>query len=178
MKRVLIITFYFPPNPTIGSQRSYRLAKYLPKYGWEPIILIPKLYGELPSNGMKVVQTEYKDIIKIYKSRLGFDDSKSLREQLCTANAENFYETLKGKVVKLLKEIMTFPDQTKGWNKFALKSAIELLAHEKINAIISSSPPVTTHLIAKKIKLKTNIPWIADLRDLWSQNHFNDINNL
>lgn len=178
MRKVLIITFYFPPNPTVGSQRPYRLAKYLPKYGWEPIILTPKLKAESQPKGIRVVQTEYKDIIKTYKSKLGFDDSKSLREQIGSGTENVSNATLLSKALKLLTEIVTFPDPTKGWNRFALNTAIKLLAEEKINAVISSSPPITTHLISKKIKFKTNIPWIADLRDLWSQNHFNNKNNL
>jgi len=53
----------------------------------------------------------------------------------------------------------------------AIKKADEFLKKEKIEAIISSSPPVTAHIIATELKRKYKIPWIADLRDLWTQNH-------
>lgn len=72
---------------------------------------------------------------------------------------------------KYYREIAHYPDSEKGWKPFAVKAGDELLQNEDIDAIISSSSPVTTNIIAKELKKKHKIPWVADFRDLWSQNH-------
>ncbi|MEM3640454.1 MAG: glycosyltransferase, partial [Candidatus Bathyarchaeia archaeon] len=72
---------------------------------------------------------------------------------------------------KYYREIIHYPDSEKGWKPFAVKAADKLLQNEKIDAIISSSSPVTAHIIARELKAKYKIPWIADFRDLWTQNH-------
>ena len=69
------------------------------------------------------------------------------------------------------REITHYPDSEKGWKPFAVKAGDKLLQNEDIDAMISSSSPVTSHLIAKELKSKHKIPWVADFRDLWTQNH-------
>ncbi len=69
------------------------------------------------------------------------------------------------------REIAHYPDSEKGWKPFAVKAGDELLQNENIDAIISSSSPVTCHIVAKELKKIHKIPWVADLRDLWTQNH-------
>jgi len=69
------------------------------------------------------------------------------------------------------REIAHYPDSEKGWKPFAVKAGDKLLQNEDVDAMISSSSPVTCHLIARELKEKHRIPWIADFRDLWTQNH-------
>lgn len=172
MKKVLIVSFYFPPCINIGAQRPYRLAKYLSHYGWEPIILTKKLPGK-PPNGIRIIETEYKDIIRSVKSIFGFDSQKGIHEQIHIQESKNYdYSLWKSKIIKFLREAIAFPDDFIGWHKFAIKSACDLLDKEHIDAIISTSYPVTSHLIASKLKKKYHVPWVADFRDLWTQNHY------
>ena len=172
MKKVLIISYFFPPSNAIGAQRPYRLAKYFPQFGWEAIVLTPKLSGK-PPEGIKIIETDYKDIVSGIKSKVGFSPEKGVHEQLGIAVSRDFnYPTWKSKIIKFAKEIVGYPDNKKGWIKFAVESASEFLSKEKVDVIISTSGPVTTHLIARKLKLKHNIPWIADFRDLWTQNPY------
>jgi len=72
---------------------------------------------------------------------------------------------------KYYREIAHYPDSEKGWKPFAAKAGDELLQNEDIDAMISSSSPVTCHLIARELKERHKIPWVADFRDLWTQNH-------
>jgi len=172
MIKVLIISYNFPPRSTIGSQRPYRISKYLPQYGWEPIVLTASLPGR-PPEGIRVIETDFKDTIKGIKSKAGFNTEETLHEQLGIAVSKDYnYPTIKSKVIKMASELIAFPDKKKGWYEFALQSATKLLSKEKVDIIISTSAPVTSHLIAKKLKKDFKIPWIADLRDLWTQNHF------
>ncbi len=168
MKRVLIISYCFPPGNGVGGQRPYRLAKYFPKYRIEPIVLTVKLPGKLPE-GLNVIQTNYKDVTSILKSKFRFSPQQSMNEQLSiTINKNHNYLSLRSKIFKLLKEIIIFPDVNKGWYKYALNSASEFLDKEMVDVIISTSPPIVSHLIARKLKRKYQIPWIADLRDPWT----------
>jgi glycosyltransferase involved in cell wall biosynthesis len=75
-------------------------------------------------------------------------------------------------VIKLWEEIFAYPDFVSGWRKPAVNFANKLINSECIDAIISSSGPPTCNLIAKDLKEKHDIPWIADFRDLWTQNHY------
>ena len=126
-----------------------------------------------------MIETEYKDIIELYKSRLGFNKYKSLHAQLGIKVTKNYtYPTLRGKTIKLIREFITYPDPRKCWKKSAINSIYELITKEHIDALISTSPPATAHLIANHIKQSSAIPWVADFRDLWTQNHFYEKNRV
>ena len=174
LKKVLIIAYLFPPRPGIGAQRPFKLAKYLPMYGWEPVILTPKLHGN-PPEGYRVIETDYRDNVSYLKSKIGFKSDKGVHQQLGITVSKNYdHSSFKSKLLKIGKEIACFPDEQIGWFKYALKKAEGLLLRENIDVILSTSYPVTSHLIARKLKHKFNIPWIADFRDPWTQNPYVD----
>lgn len=161
-----------PPSQNIGAQRPYKLAKYFPKFGWEPIILTIKTPGR-SINGIRIIETDYKDIVSSLKLKIGFNAQKGLHEQLGIKESKNYiYSSWRSKIIKLLREIIAFPDDFIGWQKYALQSASYFLDREKVDAMISTSYPVTSHLIAHTLKSRYNIPWVADFRDLWTQNHY------
>ena len=171
MKRVLIVTYHFPPRPTIGSVRLRGLAKYLPEFGWQPVILTPELPDD-PEPGIEVVQTQYHDIARRWKNRLGFSPDEMLRQQIETASSSKF-KTLKGRINKYMakvgSDIIAYPDRERDWYRFACAAGNEVMRQGNICAMISSSLPATCHLIARDIKTRWNVPWIADLRDPWTQ---------
>lgn len=71
-------------------------------------------------------------------------------------------------------EIFFLPDARVGWNKFAFQAACKLIDEEKIDAIITTSPPHSTQLVGLKLKKKYNLPWLADLRDPWTGIYYYD----
>jgi len=71
-----------------------------------------------------------------------------------------------------MKGFIVYPDEQKHWQPFGVETGYKLLQKEKFDALISSAGPVTAHLIAKELKERSGIPWIADFRDLWTQNHY------
>lgn len=171
-KKVLIITWYFPPRPDVGSLRLRGLAKYLKDYDWTPIILT----GQLPQGpriNCRMVETPYHDVVGSWKEKFGFDPNKTIKAQTkILSNKESFKNSLVEFALNRVGEIIAYPDSLKGWYAYAIKYARKILESEDIAAIISSSRPVTCHLIAKELKEEYKIPWIADLRDLWTQNHY------
>ena len=169
MKKVLIVA-YFPPHPQ-ASPRILGLAKYLPEFGWKSVILTAPVGANLDSK-FRVIETGYRDVLGFWKKLLGLNPKYELTR---TRVKDGIGITSKNFIfdffLTFCAAIITYPDSDRGWKLFAVKAGSELLQNEDIAAIISSSSPVTTHLIAKELKMKHKIPWIADLRDLWTQNH-------
>jgi len=167
MKKVLIIGYLWPYLS--GSIRIIRLAKSLPEFGWEPIILTAPLRGK-PDIRFRIVETPYRDALGFWKRLFGLDLDKDIRMQV----KERFGATSKNSLIDFILarggEIIYYPDSHKGWKPFAIKAGSELLQKENIDAMISIWP-VTSHLIASDLKAKYRIPWVADFPDLWSQNH-------
>lgn len=172
MRRVLLITYHYPPRPDIGSVRPGGLAKYLPQFGWEPIILTPRL-PDGPRLPARVIETEYRDVLGDWKTRFRLDVGRGLHEQLklpisCVPRTK----LLHTKVIDWVKSVVAYPDPMKGWLSFAVEAVRELQRNERIDAVLSTAPPVTCHLIGRRAKEILKCPWVADFRDLWTQNHY------
>ena len=176
MNKVLIITYYWPPSGGAGVQRWLKFSKYLPEFGWEPVILTvdPRyaafavtdnsLIDDIPSS-LRVYSTPATDYFRIYGKN---------RSKIPSAGfANSLNNTLKEKVLRFIRGNFFIPDPRKGWNKFAFKKACELIESEGINHVITTSPPHSTQLIGLKIRKKyKNIKWIADLRDPWTDIYY------
>lgn len=167
MKKVLIISYYFAQNESIGSIRLQGLTKFLPYFGWEPTILTIKANKKTNSNN-RIIETPYDDILIKWKKRLGLKPEETVKGRLNLPVHKN-KKTFVDNIYNWWEEIFAYPDANKGWYKYAVDAGDKLLENESFDAIISSSSPVTTHLIAKKLKDKHDIPWIADLRPMDSK---------
>jgi glycosyltransferase involved in cell wall biosynthesis len=179
MKKVLIIANLYHASPRIPA-----ITKYLPDFGWEPTILTvpikedPRHRLYFPSGfeeKVRIIEAPYKgDVFQFWRKLFrffGFNTNKSIlnqiKEDVGIKSQKSFIDFL----FNLYMTFFAYPDEEKGWIKPALKSATDLFEKEKFDIIISSSSPVTTHIIAHNLKRKYKIPWLADLRDLWTQNH-------
>jgi glycosyltransferase involved in cell wall biosynthesis len=171
-KRVLIVTYYFPPRAGVASIRLKGLAKYLPHFGWEVVVLTARLPGE-PDRRFKVVQTHYPgDVSAIFKERLGLQPDKGFQEQIgIPLEIREGKSSFTKKVVIKLKGIFAYPDEQKYWYKYAVEEGKKLLRKRRFDALVSSSGPVTAHLIAKALRKEHDLVWVADMRDLWTQGH-------
>lgn len=173
MKKVLIVGFNFK-NDAIGSIRLRGLAKYLPRFGWEPTILTVKRSGDFDSN-LRIIETEYQDLFEKWKRNLHLKPKESIKNQFNVSDGKSDNYSIKthliNSFIKIWVELFAYPDSKKNWYGSALDASDDLFNNNAFDAIISSSRPVTSHLIANELKKKFKIPWIADLRDLWTQNH-------
>jgi len=171
MKKVLVIGYLWPFRG--GSGRTWGLAKYLGRLDWEPVVLTAPLNekGELPC---KVIETDYPgDIFSRWRhvlSHFGLNTRESISEQIKKRLGLTSERTLLDAFVNRYQEIFAYPDSEKRWEKPAVQAACRLLEQEKMDAMISVWP-MTSHLIAKALKEKYHLPWIADFPDPWSQNH-------
>ena len=172
-KRVLIITYFFPPRQHIASLRPRGLAKYLIEFGWQPVILTVDLPKALDTR-FQVVRTPYPgDVSALLKNKLRLNSEKGFQEQIgIPKSIRGGRHSLPGKIIRLIKELFAYPDEQKAWLPYGIKAGCNILKNDDFNAIISTSGPETTHLIAAMLKNKYFLPWVADFRDLWSQNHY------
>ena len=168
MKKVLIIAHFWPYRS--GSGRVIGLAKYLTEFGWQPIILTAPL-SEKPDPRFRVIETGYHDVLGFWKRLFGFNSNEGIRSQVKKSLGVTSKKSFIDFFINAIGAIFLYPDVHKGWKPFAIKAGSELLQNEDIDAMISIWP-VTSHIIAKELKIKNKIPWIADYPDLWSQNHY------
>ena len=173
---VLIITYYWPPSGGAGVQRWLKFSKYLPEFGWAPIILTVdqadaaypvtdnSLRDDVPSS-VKVYTTPATNYFNIYKK-----DKSRIPSAGFANNVDN---TFKGKFFRFVRGNFFIPDPRRGWNKYAFKKACELIETAGIRHVITTSPPHSTQLIGLKIKKRyPAIKWIADLRDPWTDIYY------
>lgn len=168
MRRVLLITFQYPPSQDIGAVRPKGLAKYLPRFGWEPVVLVPKLpTGNRPPQG--VIETGYRDVVASFKAKIGLDPNRGMQQQLDLKTSSQPGVVLPhGKLITWARTIVSYPDKTKGWIPFAVQAIQDLAKTDRMDAILSTSPPITVNLIGTRAKTILHCPWAADFRDPWS----------
>jgi glycosyltransferase involved in cell wall biosynthesis len=176
-KRVLIITYYWPPSGGSGVQRWLKFAKYLPEAGWEPVIFTPEnpdfdlkdetLLKEISPN-LEVIRfpiwEPYQLFAKVKKQ------GKSHPGRMLEQQKKGFLE----KVAIWLRANLLVPDPRVFWVKPSVQFLNQLLQEGQFQAIITTGPPHSLHLIGQKLKQKHGIPWLADFRDPWSQWEFLD----
>ena len=188
MKKVILIAFYFNQVNEIASKRLRALAKYLPQFGWEPIVIVPDL-GFIPKENddlnCRIIYTEYEDMFSHFSNKFkkskssDFNDSDDFKESKDSKDPIEFNDDklkdstsysnpIASRAISIAGEVFAYPDGMKYWHESAFKEASKIMDTEEIDAIISSSWPITCHTIAKDLKEHQDIPWIADLRDLWN----------
>lgn len=176
MKRVLIITYYWPPSGGSGVQRWLKFAKYLPQNGWQPIIYCPENadYTILDSSLEKDIPKE-AEILKspIFEPYRLFRKITGQKEVIGTGLSSTGGN---GKSNGLLKRLMIWvrgnffiPDARMFWIKPSIRRLKKYLVANPVDAIVSTGPPHSCHLIA--LGLKKHFPhlkWISDFRDPWT----------
>ena len=145
MKRVLIITYHFPPEGGPAVQRILKFVKYLPRYGYVPIVLSAR-------HPLKTIDPTLVDDVP---------------SQTSTFQTKDWGSYIPHDIRKFMKRLF-LPDNQAVWKYTAIKKSVDIIKNENIQLIYSSSPPHSVHLIAKEIAQKTGIPWAADFRDEWT----------
>ncbi len=168
MKKVLIISYYWPPESGGGVQRILKLCKYLKEFGWEPIILTG-IASALEDNSLN------KDAhgIKAYRVEYSFNpasliNNKSNKKARLDKNFK--WKIMKANMIKFIRINFFIPDSRIGWYAPACKKLNSILACERFDAVLSTGPPYTTHLLGLYLKKRTNLPWVVDVRDPWVEN--------
>ena len=179
VKKVLIITYYWPPSGGSGVQRWLKFVKYFREFGIEPIVLtVDSEYAAFP-NLDESLEQEIPVGIEVHKTQakspFGFYSKIKKGKIPNSGFAGVGKESLLDKLFRFIRGNFFIPDARIGWNKFALEKAKELIQLHAIDTVITSSPPHSTQLIGLQLKKEFKIKWIADLRDPWTEIYYNKL---
>ncbi|WP_027419909.1 glycosyltransferase family 4 protein [Crocinitomix catalasitica] len=178
-QKILIISYYWPPSGGSGVQRWLKFAKYLPKNNWEPVIITvdpDKASYFLLDNSLlndvdesiKIYRTNSFEPIRLFSKILGKKNMPHSGFSNVNSNSriQTLFRYIRGNLFKV--------DPRKGWNKYAYKTAVEIIDKYQIKYVVTTSPPHSSQLIGLNLKLNRDIIWIADLRDPWTDIFYYD----
>ena len=185
MKRVLIITYYWPPSGGSGVQRWVKFAKYLPKEGWQPVIYTPEnpelttidktLAAEIPPEA-EVVKTHIFEPYGIYRKLMGKGSSTDLKALTSAGSDGNEVNPVNGgkkswkqKLSLYIRGNFFIPDPRIMWVRPSVKFLKSYLKKHPVDANVSTGPPQSMHLIGLELSKATGLPWLADFRDPWTK---------
>lgn len=175
MKRVLIITYYWPPAGGSGVQRWLKFVKYLREFGYEPVVYTPlnpefmavdkTLLSEIPS-GVEVIKREITEPYSIYKLLTGKKESGVKPGFIKSGNGKSKFSE---RVSLFIRSNLFIPDPKMLWISPSARFLVKHLKESSVDVIVSTGPPHSMHLIAKRVSKATGIPWLADFRDPWTK---------
>ncbi|GAB4339414.1 MAG: glycosyltransferase [Calditrichia bacterium] len=173
MKKVLVISYYWPPAGGPGAQRVVKFVKYLPMHGWQPIVLTVEK-GEFPytdeslgtdlPEDLPVFRSRALDPFRFYKAITGKKGDEAIPVGYLTQSHGSFKE----KLAAYIRSNLFVPDARVGWNPYAIRRAERIIREEQIDLVFTSTPPHSTNLIGRYLNRKLRIPWVADFRDPWT----------
>jgi glycosyltransferase involved in cell wall biosynthesis len=183
-KKVLIITYYWPPSGGIGVLRCLKIAKYLRDFGWEPLI-----YTAENPHYPSIDHSNDKDIpadITVLKGKIWepYAIYKMITGKKKDANVNNVFYVNEEKVGFLhhlsvwIRSNFFIPDARALWIKPSVKFLAEYLAKHPVDALLTDGPPHSNTRIATLLKQKTGTPWLADFQDPWTQVDYYQLLNL
>jgi len=174
MKRLLMIIPFFPPMAGGGVYRPLSFVKYLGRFGWHTTVVAPRgdafwirderLVDQIPET-CEVIRTDtvsgqavlWRLTGRMRPGRGRDEGSGNTQKRSSTAYS----------AARRLTSFFLMPDTYVGWRPFAARAAREALARQSYDAIYSTSPPETSHLVALDLHERTGLPWVADFRDPW-----------
>ncbi len=187
MKRVLIITYYWPPSGGSGVQRWVKFSKYLPSEGWQPVIYTPSnpeytsvdrtLEAEIPSEA-EIIRRPISEPYGIYRRLMGKDSSTDMKTLTAGASGGSVTPISSGK--KSFKQRLSLwirgnlfvPDPRVWWVRPSVSFLKNYLKEHPVDVIVTTGPPHSMHLIGEKLSKATGLPWIPDFRDPWTKMYY------
>lgn len=179
-KRVLIVSYFYPPSNTIGALRVGKFSKYLPEFGWESLVLTPNgledtslstdLYSSPMYRGDRIKQSKHisKRALRSYWKSSGAEKN----------DASVVMREIKEKLMSGVRRISSLPivrlvlrDNLR-WILPAVFIGRDAINKHEVDVIFSSYAPASSHIVASMIHKMTGVPWVADFRDLWSNSTY------
>ncbi len=176
-KRVLIITYYWPPSGGSGVQRWLKFAKYLPEAGWEPVIFTPENPDfDLKDESLEKEVSSQLEVMKfpIWEPYQLLDKLRGKKTSHPGRVLEQKEQSLLEKAAIWLRSNLMIPDPRVFWVKPSVKFLADLVDKGQFQAVITTGPPHSMHLIGRELKRQKGVFWLADFRDPWSQWEFLD----
>lgn len=175
MKRLLIISYYWPPTGGSGVQRWLKFTKYFPKYGVQPVVFTPEnpeqaavdatLLNDIPAEA-EVIKNPIIEPYSLFRKFTG--NGKKGSNYLNPLN-DSGNKSLKLKISLWIRANFFVPDPRIFWKRSSLRYLKKYLVDHPVDAIVSTGPPQSMHLLARDLHRETGISWIADFRDPWTR---------
>ena len=174
MKRVLIITYYWPPSGGGGVQRWLKMSKYLPEFGWQPVIYTPdNPHFELKDQSLlqevsaevEVIRQPIWEPFALLKLLPGQSSKHVKQGQVIESGKDSPIKRL----IVWLRGNAFIPDPRRFWVRPSVKRIAALHREQPFDAVVTTGPPHSMHLIGLKLKQKLGLYWVADFRDPWSR---------
>lgn len=173
-KRVLVISYYWPPSGGSGVQRWLKFSRYLPSEGWMPVVYTPSnpdliardesLAGEVPSE-VEVIRRPIFEPYALYRKLLGRKGPSAGEVNPINAGRKSLFQ----RIALFIRGNFFVPDPRCLWMRPSVKFLKKYLREHPVDAIVSTGPPHSMHLIAKRVSKALDIPWVADFRDPWTK---------
>lgn len=173
MKRLLIITYYWPPTGGSGVQRWVKFSKYLPQFGWQPVIYTPEnpeqlaidesLLSDIPDCA-EIIKTHISEPYEIYRRLTG---AKGKPQEVNPLNAQK--KSLGKRISLWLRGNLFIPDPRIWWVRPSVSFLEKYLREHPVDAVVTTGPPQSMHLIGRGLKRRLGVKWIADFRDPWTE---------
>lgn len=189
--RALIVTYYFPPVGGVGVQRTLKYVTYLPRWGWQPVVVAPgdpaypvrdrSLLSSLPM-GLEVHRTSSLEPGRLPNAaarRYARRKAGPAGDVATDLGATSVGGGLKTRVLRKITiawnrvwGALLFPDGSIAWVPFGVRAGRSANRHGNVDVIYSSAAPISTHVVAGLLKRRMRRPWVADFRDPWVGNPF------
>lgn len=170
-KRLLIISYYWPPTGGSGVQRWVKFSKYLPEHGWQPVIYTPEnperlaydesLLADIPECA-EVIRRRIVEPYGLYRKLFGRSGG-----EVNPLNSSG--KSLKSKLSRVLRGNLFIPDPRVSWVRGSVRFLKKYLREHPVDAVVTTGPPQSMHLIGRGLKRSLGLPWIADFRDPWTR---------
>jgi glycosyltransferase involved in cell wall biosynthesis len=157
-KRVLFVAYNFPPHGGAGVQRSVKFVKYLPQFGWDPLVLTTAADANpMQDPSLLTDITEDRCIFRVPAFSIAKLQAYLSRYKL-------------GSLAVLLNVLLQLPDAALFWAYHVRAKVAQVVQHFEPQIIYTTSGPYSSHLVGMWARQAFGIPWFADFRDPWSQN--------
>lgn len=173
MKRVLVITYYWPPTGGSGVQRWVKFAKYLPSEGWQPVIYTPSnperqsvdetLLADIPPEA-EIITRKITEPYGLYRRLMGKGSTTDMKTLTSGGG-----KSIKGRLSLWLRSNLFIPDPRVWWVNPSVGFLKKYLKEHPVDVIITTGPPQSMHLIGLRLHKETGLPWISDFRDPWTR---------
>ncbi|MBI1852940.1 MAG: glycosyltransferase [Planctomycetes bacterium] len=177
-KRLLVVTYHFPPSNVTGTFRLLGFVRHLERLGWRSTVVTvrdpegdpkdPELIARIPATTI-VVRTASPDVLKRLAALVPRTRAKGVRSGATESSPPA------RSAVDYLSRLLVTPDSKIGWIPFAARAGIRAGRDVRPHAILSSGPPWSAHRAALRIARRLRVPWAADFRDPWATSPFVEI---
>ncbi len=164
-RNVLMISCAFPPTGGPGVQRSLKFAKFLPQFGWRPIVWCAGPLAGLPRDD--TLRAELPDDVSIHThAHRPMTKPRGFLADFARRAAGRLGRSSRPKNVDAPHQ-----DEFITWADSSMEPLLELIEREQVSAIYSTFSPASNHCLAMALKTQTGLPWLADFRDLWTDDY-------